>query len=164
VSLGDPDIDSLTRTGFETTGACGLTSTFLPQALGAQSGWAVGTPSSTPWYAAAHSTLGSSLPASLLASTVTSYAMWTGGGSWHDESSTYSVQRQWQVASPYYLRGQPYTTESPCGDPGESPSAWYLDSDGDGYGDPDRSLVSCQAPSAYVDNGDDGDDTDAGVY
>ncbi len=39
---------------------------------------------------------------------------------------------------------------------------WYLDEDGDGYGG--AAVVSCDAPSAYADNGADCDDTDETVY
>jgi hypothetical protein len=37
-------------------------------------------------------------------------------------------------------------------------SVWYRDADGDGYGDPDDSLISCEAPSGWVDNSGDCDD------
>ena len=38
-------------------------------------------------------------------------------------------------------------------------SEWYADSDGDGYGDADTSATACEAPSAYVDDDTDCDDT-----
>ncbi|MEL6344931.1 MAG: putative metal-binding motif-containing protein, partial [Myxococcota bacterium] len=37
---------------------------------------------------------------------------------------------------------------------------WYLDSDEDGYGDPDRTLRSCAQPSGHVGNDEDCDDLD----
>ena len=39
----------------------------------------------------------------------------------------------------------------------------YPDEDGDGYGDPSTSLVGCDAPEDWVENGEDCDDTDADV-
>ena len=41
---------------------------------------------------------------------------------------------------------------------------FWLDADGDGYGDADESVRACAAPSGYVSNGDDCDDTDALVH
>ena len=39
-------------------------------------------------------------------------------------------------------------------------STWYLDDDGDGYGTSDTSVVSCEAPTDYVEPDGDCDDTD----
>jgi len=41
---------------------------------------------------------------------------------------------------------------------------WYADSDGDGAGDPDTSVEACEAPSGYVANDLDCDDTDGDIY
>ncbi|MFK7930062.1 MAG: putative metal-binding motif-containing protein [Myxococcota bacterium] len=43
-------------------------------------------------------------------------------------------------------------------------TTFYVDGDEDGYGDPDTSLVACDAPDFYVDNADDCDDAQAGVF
>lgn len=40
---------------------------------------------------------------------------------------------------------------------------FYADTDGDGYGDANATIQDCVAPSGYVDNADDCDDTDANV-
>ncbi len=42
-------------------------------------------------------------------------------------------------------------------------TTWYLDLDGDGYGDGSSSLAVCDAPEGYVANADDCDDSDAAV-
>ncbi len=42
-----------------------------------------------------------------------------------------------------------------------SPSVWYLDHDGDGYGTSKFSTNECTAPSGYVDNDEDCDDLEA---
>ena len=43
-------------------------------------------------------------------------------------------------------------------------SQYYQDSDGDGYGDSDNYVESCQPASGYVLSGNDCDDADAGRY
>ena len=44
------------------------------------------------------------------------------------------------------------------------PSRWYADTDGDGHGDPDVSVESCDAPSGYVSLDDDCDDGDGSTW
>ena len=43
-------------------------------------------------------------------------------------------------------------------------TVWYRDQDGDGYGDPGDSEVSCAAPEGFVEDGEDYDDNDAFTY
>ncbi len=45
----------------------------------------------------------------------------------------------------------------------DAPS-WYPDDDGDGYGDPDRAVVACEAPSGYLADGSDCDDADLAIH
>lgn len=41
---------------------------------------------------------------------------------------------------------------------------WWLDLDGDGYGDPAGEVEACRAPVGFVDNGEDCDDDDASAW
>ena len=47
---------------------------------------------------------------------------------------------------------------------GPSGSTWYIDADGDSFGDPSTSVVAESAPVSYVANGTDCDDNEATVY
>ena len=48
-------------------------------------------------------------------------------------------------------------------DEGLTTYTWYFDDDGDGYGDASTSTASCSAPSGYVRDDDDCDDTDSAI-
>src|SRR5690606_39921238 len=43
-------------------------------------------------------------------------------------------------------------------------ATWYLDADGDGFGDANTSTISCTQPAGYVTNSLDCDDADDTVY
>lgn len=45
----------------------------------------------------------------------------------------------------------------------DSAGTWYLDADGDGYGDPSEELIACEAPEHTVADGSDCDDSRADV-
>jgi hypothetical protein len=49
-------------------------------------------------------------------------------------------------------------------DGAEDAGVWYLDRDGDGYGDPNLSTAACDAPQGYVSTSDDCDDGDRDVH
>lgn len=44
------------------------------------------------------------------------------------------------------------------------PAAWYPDADGDGYGNGNRLLTTCDAPAGYVQNSSDCNDSDGSVH
>ena len=44
------------------------------------------------------------------------------------------------------------------------PDTFYVDSDSDGYGDPDNTAEGCEAPSGTVDNSEDCDDADGSIH
>ena len=60
-----------------------------------------------------------------------------------------------------------YRDDDCDGDTDESKAAnvsrWYVDSDGDGYGDASTSVIQCWEPTGYCDNDDDCDDGDGNV-
>ena len=43
------------------------------------------------------------------------------------------------------------------------PPTWYLDGDGDGFGNVDMEMVACEQPVGYIANNNDCDDNDATI-
>ncbi len=54
-------------------------------------------------------------------------------------------------------------TDNDCDGLVDEGPTWYLDADGDGYGDPATAWESCEQPSGYVDSAEDCDDSDAEI-
>ncbi len=61
----------------------------------------------------------------------------------------------------YFIDGCQVAYDDVCTEDGEA-STWYLDADGDGYGQPEDCQISCQQPEDYVRNSLDCDDEDPG--
>ena len=59
---------------------------------------------------------------------------------------------------------KPETGLDSGGDCGEPAPTWYADMDGDGFGDPNISRESCDAPAGHVADGTDCDDGDTEVF
>lgn len=90
----------------------------------------------------------------------------------------------WLLTLLLWAACQDATGETPMADDGDGPEAragrathasphppkdcdgqaeartWFLDRDGDGWGDGSRVMVACMAPAGFVENGQDQDDQD----
>ncbi len=67
-------------------------------------------------------------------------------------------------AAPEYCDGADQDCDGDIDEDAVDPEVFYLDADGDGYGDSELSVESCEAPSGYLVDSSDCDDTDATVY
>lgn len=68
---------------------------------------------------------------------------------------TYPTPYETPYTTPYTT---PYAYPTPC-----TPTTWYRDSDGDGYGNPNDSTSNCSQPSGYVANSTDCYDSNSNV-
>ena len=74
----------------------------------------------------------------------------------------------WAVNGQTYTQSGTYSSVSGCATQVlnltiNTPTVYYADVDGDGFGNPFNTINDCTAPSGYVANGDDCDDTDNDV-
>ena len=84
------------------------------------------------------------------------------------EGSGTSISVSPTATTTYYVRG-----EGGCITPGScasvtievnTPTTWYHDADGDGFGNPNETVVSCTQPTGYVSDNSDCDDSNSQVH
>ncbi len=66
--------------------------------------------------------------------------------------------------APEYCDGADNDCDTDIDEDAVDGATWYLDGDGDGFGDASASVQACEQPSGYEDDDDDCDDADAAVY